>query len=103
MAGGDSERVCGETSEQIPPPPPLSTEEDVGLVQSGGGPRPTNRSNHTLADHCEVGVTLPRQNPPPPPLPGDNIPTSVPPNKIENYVPTEEGVEWKVRRLQGNW
>ena len=29
-----------------PPPPPRSLEEDVGVVQRGGGPRPAARSNH---------------------------------------------------------
>ena len=33
--------------------------------------------------------------------PGENIPTSVEPNHIDDYVPTEEEVKWAVRRLRG--
>ena len=33
---------------------------------------------------------------------GKDIPTSVPPAQIDNSVPTEEGVEWEVRRLRGH-
>ena len=36
------------------------------------------------------------------PLPGENIPTSVMPVKIDNFVPTEDEVEWAVQRLLGH-
>ena len=41
-----------------------------------------------------------RSVPPPPPL-GENILTSVPTSQTDNSVPTEEEVEWTVRRLWG--
>ena len=34
---------------------------------------------------------------------GETIPTSVPPSKIEDSVPTEEEVKWAVQRLWGHW
>ena len=33
----------------------------------------------------------------------ENIPTSVPPSKIDNSIPSEEEVKWAVQRLWGNW
>ena len=37
-----------------------------------------------------------------PPPPGENIPTSMPPSQIDDFVPIEEEVEWAVRRLWGH-
>ena len=38
-------------------------EEDMGVVQSGGGPRPAARSNHNRADHVGARETLLRHIP----------------------------------------
>ena len=71
------------------------------MVQSRVGPCPAARSNQTQTDHMRARGNLPRHIPPPP-YPGENTPMSVKPSHTDNFVPTEEEVNWVVRRLRGH-
>ena len=61
-------------------------------------PPPARFTLEQITANC---VELYRAVPPPLP-PGENTPTSVMPAHVYDYVPTEEEVEWVVRRLKGN-
>ena len=76
-----------------------SLEEDTGVVPRNGGSRPAAHPSHTQADQGGNRGDIPRCTPPPR---GETIPVSVPPYPIDNSVPTEEAVEWEVRRLWGH-
>ena len=91
-AGEDVERLLTGAA-----PPLRRMEEDEGLLQSGGGPRPAACTRHTQADNGRSHRTLPHRTPS-----GDNIPTSVMPDNINGSVPTEEEVDRAVRRLWGH-
>ena len=67
------------------------------MVQRSGGTCPTACSSHTRSDHGGARGNIPHHTPP-----VENIPISVKPDHIDDSVPTEEEVEWAVRRLQGN-
>ena len=96
--------MVGEAVESLlngyPPPPTQILEEDTGVVPRSGGSRPSARSGHTRTDHGGARGAVLRRTPPPPR--GEMIPISVPPSPINNSVPTEEEVEWEVRRLWGH-
>ena len=84
-AGRDSGRFFREIYERRTPPPPIIMVEDAGLLQSGGGPCPAalriTREGIT-AERIELyRAVLPSL--------GENIPTSMPPNQIYYFVPTE--------------